>query len=194
MSKTQLVCAFLVSVSVAIAGCTTTAGPFVTNISSDGQGNLVIEKAMVEYSQWSDGITTKNHTTTTIHIGAPSPAMIPEPAVPKGAPAFFENVFQGIVVRLASTSEGRKPFLRVDVHCFFDKAIAADKVLAARLAGFESADAIIRCLGNLPTVEDIEVDQNSAQDAAEEAIKQGFANSGLPVPHRVRFQTFDLQG
>jgi len=32
-----------------LAGCST-AGPFVTNVSSDGQGNLIIEKSMVSFA------------------------------------------------------------------------------------------------------------------------------------------------
>lgn len=34
-----------------LAGCTT-AGPFVTNVSTDGRGGLVIEKCKVELNAW----------------------------------------------------------------------------------------------------------------------------------------------
>ena len=69
MWLTILRVAIVICAAFLVTGCATTAGPFVTNISSDGRGGLVIEKAMVEYSQWSEGITTKDHTTTTIYIG-----------------------------------------------------------------------------------------------------------------------------
>jgi len=45
-------------VAASLCGCST-AGPFVTSISSDGQGNLVIEKAMVELNSFVGVITTK---------------------------------------------------------------------------------------------------------------------------------------
>ena len=45
-----------------LSGCTT-AGPFVTNISSDGQGGIVVEKAMVEHNQLTGMISTKETTT-----------------------------------------------------------------------------------------------------------------------------------
>ena len=55
-----------------ISGCVSTAGPFVTNISSDGHGGLVVEKAMVEYNYWTSTVSTKNVTTSTIYT-KPSP-------------------------------------------------------------------------------------------------------------------------
>jgi hypothetical protein len=46
--KAQIaVLAIMTVIVVTLAGCTTTAGPFVTNISSDGKGNLVVEKNTV---------------------------------------------------------------------------------------------------------------------------------------------------
>ena len=84
MWSIRLALAALVCAVLMVTGCVSTAGPFVTNISSDGRGGLVIEKAMVEYSQWSDGVTTKNHTTTTIYIGTvgAQPSAPTEPAQP----------------------------------------------------------------------------------------------------------------
>ena len=37
----------LLSILAIAAGCTSQAGPFVTNISSDGRGGLVVEKCMI---------------------------------------------------------------------------------------------------------------------------------------------------
>ena len=34
---------------ITLTGCITTAGPFVTNIEADADGNLVIEKCLVEH-------------------------------------------------------------------------------------------------------------------------------------------------
>ena len=50
-----------------IAGCTT-AGPFVTNISSDGRGGLVIEKARVKLNFWTNGLETSDTTTSNIQL------------------------------------------------------------------------------------------------------------------------------
>lgn len=42
-----------------LVGCATTAGPFVTGISSDGKGGLVIQKGYVEYNQFLGTIANK---------------------------------------------------------------------------------------------------------------------------------------
>lgn len=48
-------------------GCTT-AGPFVTSISSDGRGNLVIEKSMVQMNSFTGTVSNHASTTTTIRL------------------------------------------------------------------------------------------------------------------------------
>jgi len=35
-----------------LAGCASTAGPFVTGISSDGKGGLIIQKGYAEYNSF----------------------------------------------------------------------------------------------------------------------------------------------
>jgi hypothetical protein len=56
-----------------VAGCST-AGPFVTGISSDGRGGLIVEKAMVSYNSFTGTVSTKDHTTSTIQVTvAPAP-------------------------------------------------------------------------------------------------------------------------
>ena len=35
-----------------VSGCASHAGPFVTNISNDGDGNLTIEKCMTRFDPW----------------------------------------------------------------------------------------------------------------------------------------------
>jgi type IV secretion system protein VirB7 len=52
-----------------LAGCSS-AGPFITNVSSDGQGNLIIEKSMVRFQP--GGIATADKPTVqTIRIVTP---------------------------------------------------------------------------------------------------------------------------
>jgi outer membrane protein assembly factor BamE (lipoprotein component of BamABCDE complex) len=54
---------------ILLAGCST-AGPFVTNVSSDGQGNLIIEQNMVRF-QPGGIFTAGTPTTKTIRILTP---------------------------------------------------------------------------------------------------------------------------
>lgn len=58
----------IILMAIGLIGCATTAGPYVTNISSDGKGNLIIEKGVVEYNPWTNTISTKNATTFTIQV------------------------------------------------------------------------------------------------------------------------------
>ncbi|EIP96832.1 hypothetical protein OpiT1DRAFT_01257 [Opitutaceae bacterium TAV1] len=57
----KLIPALLISLLIAAAGflggCTT-AGPFVTNISSDGQGNLVVEKNTVHFNAFTGAVSS----------------------------------------------------------------------------------------------------------------------------------------
>ena len=61
-----------------LAGCTT-AGPFVTNISSDGRGGLNIEKSKVEYNMFLGVVSTTDTTNTNIQLSNP-PAPAPAPS------------------------------------------------------------------------------------------------------------------
>lgn len=58
---------FLIFLS-SIGGCSS-AGPFITNISSDGRGNLIVEKTTVEHNGFTGTISNKNTTTSTIFLG-----------------------------------------------------------------------------------------------------------------------------
>ena len=53
--------------SLAVAGCST-AGPFVTNISSDGNGGLVIEKTYVQYNGFTGTVSNKDQSSTNIKL------------------------------------------------------------------------------------------------------------------------------
>ena len=53
-----------------LAGCTSTAGPFITNISSAGPGRLLLEKCEVEFSTIGYyRISNENCRTETVVIG-----------------------------------------------------------------------------------------------------------------------------
>jgi type IV secretion system protein VirB7 len=56
---------------VTLTGCTT-AGPFVTNISSDGRGGLNIEKARVKLNFWTNGLETCETTNSSIQLTQPT--------------------------------------------------------------------------------------------------------------------------
>ena len=57
---------------LALLACScSTAGPFVTNISSDGKGNLVVEKSMVQMNAFTDTVSNVNSTTSTIRVLQP---------------------------------------------------------------------------------------------------------------------------
>ncbi len=43
-----------------LSGCASTAGPFVTNISSDGQGGLIVEKCMVRLDRTINTVEASN--------------------------------------------------------------------------------------------------------------------------------------
>jgi len=51
-----------------LAASCTTAGPFVTSISSDGNGNLIIEKSMVELNSFTGTVSNKDSTTTKVRL------------------------------------------------------------------------------------------------------------------------------
>ena len=63
----KVVCLVVIVVCIIVSGCTT-AGPFVTNISSDGQGNLIIEKSRVKMNAFMGTVSNEGGTTTTIRI------------------------------------------------------------------------------------------------------------------------------
>ena len=53
-----------------LAGCST-AGPFVSNISSDGRGGLNIEKQKVQYSCLTATVSTTETTNSNIQLSNP---------------------------------------------------------------------------------------------------------------------------
>lgn len=77
----------IVALALLATGCTS-AGPFVTSISSDGRGGLIVEKSMVKYNSFTATVSNENTTTTTIKLidtdaieRATAPAAAPTPQV-----------------------------------------------------------------------------------------------------------------
>lgn len=57
----------LILVIVALSACTN-AGPFVTNISSDGNNGLILEKCQVHMNAFMGTVSNDNCTTTNIYL------------------------------------------------------------------------------------------------------------------------------
>lgn len=58
----------MIVVVLALAGCASSAGPFVTAVSSDGRGGLVIEKCVARYNPWTETVSNSDCRTTTIQL------------------------------------------------------------------------------------------------------------------------------
>ena len=68
-TKRILIAALLISAVGILGGCST-AGPFITNISSDGKGNLVVEKNTVHFNGFTGVVSTGEvPTTQVIYLG-----------------------------------------------------------------------------------------------------------------------------
>ncbi len=71
---TPLIIGLAIISSILLSGCSS-AGPFVTNITSDGQGNLLVEKSMIRCN-WVTGTISEdplsqNNQTEEIHVIVP---------------------------------------------------------------------------------------------------------------------------
>jgi hypothetical protein len=54
--------------AVIISGCSSRAGPFVTGISSDGRGGLIVEKCMAKFDPWMSTMNNDNCTSTAMRV------------------------------------------------------------------------------------------------------------------------------
>jgi type IV secretion system protein VirB7 len=74
MKKTiQIAGAGIMAVAVAtLAGCST-AGPFVTSISSDGKGDLIVQKNTVHVNGFTGIVSTGENPTTEVIRVLPEP-------------------------------------------------------------------------------------------------------------------------
>lgn len=68
MKGTVILC--LCGLAIVTAACASYAGPFVSNISSDGRGGIVVEKCLARYDQFSATVGNSNCTTHNIKLGA----------------------------------------------------------------------------------------------------------------------------
>ena len=53
---------------IIIQGCSTHSGPFVTNLSLDGDGNLNVEKCMSEFNFWLNSLSNADCMSSKIKI------------------------------------------------------------------------------------------------------------------------------
>ncbi len=63
----KLIVGMMVVVGLMV-GCTSQAGPFVTNISSDGRGGLTIEKCMISLNRQITTVENTGCTNTSITL------------------------------------------------------------------------------------------------------------------------------
>lgn len=54
--------------TLALASCSSKAGPFVTNVSSNGAGGLTIEKCMMRLDRMINVVANSDCTNTTIQL------------------------------------------------------------------------------------------------------------------------------
>ncbi|NLF15932.1 MAG: hypothetical protein GX595_01555 [Lentisphaerae bacterium] len=63
MARMLLGAAVILAAALMAGGCTS-AGPFVTNISSDGKGNLIVEKNTVHMNAFMGTVSSGDHPMT----------------------------------------------------------------------------------------------------------------------------------
>ena len=65
--------ALTAAVAITVAGCTTEAGPFVTNISSDGKGNILVQKNTVLVNGFTGTVSSGQNPTQEVIRVVPEP-------------------------------------------------------------------------------------------------------------------------
>lgn len=70
--------ALAVAVAVTVAGCTTEAGPFVTSISSDGKGDILVQKSTVVVNGFTGTVSTGSNPTQEVIRVVPEPQQQPK--------------------------------------------------------------------------------------------------------------------
>ena len=63
--------------AAALAGCATTAGPFITHLENAGGGRISVESCYVEYAMFVNAIKTGECTHYVVHV-QDQPPMAPE--------------------------------------------------------------------------------------------------------------------
>jgi hypothetical protein len=111
-------------------------------------------------------------------------------------PSPWDIVHPGVIVRINSDAQGRKPYLRVDTVIRYTPDVAqANAEALTRLRGGEGKAIVVRgLLSILPTAEQIEADQLLRMDDAADAIRKAITEAGFPPPVRVVFSSWVIQG
>lgn len=65
---TRSIALSLCALAAGLSGCASYAGPFVSNISSDGRGGVVVEKCMAMYEPFMNTMSNANCTTYNIKL------------------------------------------------------------------------------------------------------------------------------
>ena len=71
--KKIFVISTLMVIAAELVGCST-AGPFVTNISSDGAGGLTVEKCLLHFNGWNGNMSNTDCTNVNLKLGNASSA------------------------------------------------------------------------------------------------------------------------
>jgi len=58
------------------------AGPYVQNIRVDMDGNLTVDKCLIEYSGWTGGLSSTDCTTEQVKLHAGGPPAAPPTPIP----------------------------------------------------------------------------------------------------------------
>jgi type IV secretion system protein VirB7 len=58
----------LALLALSLSACASTAGPFVTSVSSDGDDGLIVEKCMVKMDPWMSTVSNTECTTVPIKM------------------------------------------------------------------------------------------------------------------------------
>ena len=87
-------CSPFFSLALAVLGsCVSTAGPFVTNISTARSGVIVVEKCMAEFNSFTDSVSTRDCNVHEVEVSGTSGSLSPKPEQRAGGES--ESCLQG---------------------------------------------------------------------------------------------------
>ena len=129
-------------------------------------------------------------------LGAPPPEGAPRSASTPPGPSALGIAHTGVIVRIGSDTAGRRPYLRADVLLEYAAGLAETQPDAmARLQGGSGKALVARGLmRNLPTAELIERNTETVMRSQADAIGVAMVEDGFPLPTRVLFTSFVIQG
>lgn len=62
--------AIALALALLAPGCVSKAGPYVTDVSADGRGNIHVTKCDVEFNKFFDTVNEGDCHQSTVHVGA----------------------------------------------------------------------------------------------------------------------------